>query len=168
MTEEKGLTTEPIPRLIQKISIPASTGFFFYTMYNVVDTYFAGLISTLTLSALSLSFSVFFIIIATGTGIATGTTALIANALGAGNREKAGLFGIQGISFGLITSIILTVAGIRISPFLFSLLGASENYLAVSLEYMDTIFLGTLFFMLQYMLNAILNALGDTRSLRNF
>jgi putative MATE family efflux protein len=33
---------------------------------------------------------------------------------------------------------------------------------------MDTIFSGTLFFMLAYMLNAILNALGDTRSFRNF
>lgn len=168
MTKDNGLTTQSIPKLIRQISIPASTGFFFYTMYNVVDTYFAGLISTLTLSALSLSFSVFFIIIATGNGISTGTTALIANALGAGDREKAELLGIQGISFGILTSMILTFAGIRISPFLFSVLGASDNYLEISSKYMDTIFLGTLFFMLQYMLNSVLNALGDTRSLRNF
>ncbi|MFC1869262.1 MATE family efflux transporter, partial [Thermodesulfobacteriota bacterium] len=106
MVSDNALTTQSIPSLIKQISIPASTGFFFYTMYNVVDTYFAGLISTLTLSALSLSFSVFFIIIATGTGIATGTTALIANALGAGDREKAQVLGIQGISFGIITSVV--------------------------------------------------------------
>ena len=33
---------------------------------------------------------------------------------------------------------------------------------------MDTIFLGTLFFVLQYMLNSVLNAMGDTKSMRNW
>ena len=143
-------------------------GFFFYTMYNVVDTYFAGLISTQTLAAMSLSLSVFFVIIAVGAGISTGTTALIANALGAGDREKAGIFSVQGIVFGILISAVLTVVGLGVSPFLFSMLGASETYLEISLKYMDTIFSGTIFFMLQYMLNSVLNALGDTRSMRNW
>jgi putative MATE family efflux protein len=168
VTEQNHLITQPIPRLIRKVGIPASVGYFFNTMYNVVDTYFGGLISTETLAALSLSLPVYFIIIAMGTGVSTGSTALIANALGAGNREEAERFALQGISFGVFTSIILMFVGIHISPLLFSVLGASDEYLKISLKYMDTIFLGTFFFMLVYMLNSILNALGDTRSFRNF
>jgi putative MATE family efflux protein len=103
-----------------------------------------------------------------GTGISTGTTALIANALGAGSLDEAKLLALQGIAFGVLFSVVLTGVGISISPFLFSLLGASDDYLATCLDYMNTIFLGTVFFMLLYMLNSILLALGDTKSYRNF
>jgi len=162
------LTTQPIPTLVRKIAVPASVGYFFHTMYNVVDTYFGGLISTQALASLSLSLPVFFIIIAMGTGIATGATALIGNALGAGDRDGARLLAVQGISFGVLTAIFLTALSVYISPFLFGVLGASGEYLAMAVTYMNTIFLGTVFFMLVYMLNAILNALGETRPFRNF
>lgn len=83
------LTKAPISPLIRQIAIPASVGLFFNTMYNVVDTYFGGLISTQALAALSLSFPVFFLIIATGNGFAAGMTALIGTALGASDHAEA-------------------------------------------------------------------------------
>ena len=166
--QDNQLTTRSIPRLIRQIAIPASVGYFFNTMFNVVDTYFGGLISTQALAALSLSFPVFFIIISMGTGISTGATALMATALGAGDRAEARLFAVQGIGFGVLTGLILTFVGFYASPFLFLVLGASADYLATCLRYMNTLFCGTVFFMLNYMLNAILNASGDTKSFRNF
>jgi len=168
MENETHLTTQPIAKLIRQIAIPVSIGLFFHTMFNVVDTFFGGLISTQALAALSLSFPVFFIIIAMGSGFSVGTTALIGNALGAGDRDEARLFGIQGISFGILLSFIMTWVGVYASPYLFSVLGASDEYLATCLIYMNTIFFGTVFFIMVYMLNAILVALGDTRSFRNF
>ena len=60
-----------------------SIGFLFNTMYNVVDSFYAGRVSTSALAALALSFPVFFIIIAIAEGIARGSSALIANAFGA-------------------------------------------------------------------------------------
>ena len=168
MKKGNDLTTGPIPKLIARLAIPASIGYFFNTMYNVVDTFFGGLISTQVLAALSLSLPLFFIIIAMGTGIATGTTSLIANALGSGNKKRAEIYAIQSIAFGLLIALAVTLFGLFFSPFLFSLLGASDEYLSDCLVYMNTIFLGTVFFMLVYMLNSILYALGDTRSFRNF
>lgn len=168
MKQQNQLTMAPIPKLIRQIAIPASIGFFFNTMYNVVDTYFGGLISTQVQAALSLSFPIFFIIIAMGSGMATGTTALIATAIGEGNLQQARLFAVQGIAFGVILSFFLTVIGLLSAPFLFSLLGASESYLEICLNYMNTIFFGAPFFMLTYMLNTILNALGNTKPYRNF
>ena len=87
MSNNNELTTKPISGLIAKLAIPASVGMFFNTMYNVVDTWFSGLISTEAIAAPSLSFPVFFVILAIGFGISTGTTALIANALGAGDED---------------------------------------------------------------------------------
>jgi len=168
MTQQNPLTTEPIPKLVRRIAIPACIGYFFNTMYNVVDTYFAGLISTQALASLSLSLPVYFIIIATGTGVSTGATALIANAMGAGKREEAKLYAAQAVSFGILTALALTVFGLLVSPFLFRLLGATGNYLSMVLDYMNTLFLGTVFFMVLYMLNAILNGQGETKPFRNF
>ena len=134
MTQQNPLTTEPIPKLVRRIAIPACIGYFFNTMYNVVDTYFAGLISTQALASLSLSLPVYFIIIATGTGVSTGATALIANAMGAGKREEAKMYAAQAISFGILTALTLTVFGLLVSPFLFRVLGATGNYLSMVLD----------------------------------
>ncbi len=168
MQQNSGLTTAPISQLLRQIAIPASIGFFFNTMYNVVDTYFGGLISTQALAALSLSFPVFFIVIACGHGVSTGTTALIGSALGASEVKEARLFAIQGISFGLLMSLALTGLGLYGAPFAFSVLGASGDYLRDCLLYTDTIFKGAIFFILIAMLNSILNARGDTKTYRNF
>jgi putative MATE family efflux protein len=168
MAENKRLIAESIPKLVREITVPASVGFFFNTMYNVVDTYFGGLISTRALASLSLSFPVFFMVIAMGTGISTGMTALIANALGADQTEEARRFAIQGMIFGALTACLLTLLGLYASPTLFKILGASGDYLLMAGTYMDTIFYGTLFFMILYMLNAVLNGLGQTKPFRNF
>lgn len=162
------LTAEPIPFLVRSLAIPASIGFFFNTMFNVVDTYFAGLVSTQALAALSLSFPVFFIVLALGSGVSTGTTALIATSLGAGDTVQARTMATQGVVFGVFLSVVLTAFGLTASPWLFSLLGATGGYLDMCLQYMNTIFWGSGLFILNYMLNAVLNAQGDTVSFRNF
>ncbi len=161
------LVADPIPQLIRRIAFPASVGFFFNTMYNVVDTYFAGLISTEGLAALSLSFPVFFILIAVGTGVSQGTTALIANALGEEKPEEALCYFCQSIAFGILLAVGLTLAGLAVTPRLFALLGASGSYLQLCLDYMDIILLGTVFILLQSIVNTALNAQGNTTTFRN-
>lgn len=161
------LVKDPIPKLVRHISIPASVGFFFNTMFNIVDTFFAGLDSTDALAALAASFPIFFIILALGGGIGQGATALIANALGEGQPEKAHHYSLQSVSFGFAFSLLLTALGLASAPFLFRWLGAEERYLHLSLAYMNTILFGTTFFLLQSILNSTLNAQGDTKTFRN-
>jgi putative MATE family efflux protein len=158
----------PIALGLRRLAIPAGVGFFFTTMFNVVDTFYGGLISTEALAALSLSFPVFFFIIAAGSGISTGATALIGNALGAKRIEEARAYTVQAISFATLCAITLTIVGLASSPALFRFLGASGDYLFLSLSYMNVIFIGTLPFLLNYILNSGLYASGNTRSFRNF
>jgi len=153
--------------LIRKLAVPATVGIVFHTLYNITDTFFGGLLGSQALAALSLSFPVFFIIISFGSGLQTGTTALIANSLGSGQEEKAGLYAGQGLSFALLLALVLTLAGLLAAPALCRLLGARDDYLALSLEYMNPIILGIVFFVFNYAFNAILTATGDTRSFRN-
>ena len=92
MSKAISLTSDPIPELTWRIALPASIGMFFNTMFNFVDTYCAGLLSTDALAALSLSFPVFFLLLAVGSGLSQGSTALIANALGAKKQSQRASF----------------------------------------------------------------------------
>lgn len=161
------LTQKDIPSLIKGIAVPASIGYMFNTLYNIVDSWFSGFISTQALAALGLSFPVFFCIMAFGYGIATGSTAILSNALGAKKREEVELYATQVLTFGAILSLLISALGLLLIPSLYRILGATEEYLAMSLSYMNIIVTGTILFMGNFLLNSILQAHGDTRSYRN-
>ena len=163
----KHLLEDDIPKLLKQIAIPASTGMFFNTMYNVVDTFYAGLISTKAIAALSLSFMIFFMIIGLGYGFSSAITALIGNSFGRKKNHLASIYAHKGIFFLQFLALILMAVGFIVSPFLFQLLGASGYYLSISLEYIYVILSGTIFFMTNFALNAILVARGDTKTYRN-
>lgn len=161
------LTKDPVPKLIKQLAIPASVGFFFNTMYNVVDTYFAGKLSTDALAALSLSFPVFFILIAVSSGISQGATAILSNSLGADDRQGAQSMAVQSVLFSMTLGVILMLVGFAACPTLFKILGAEGPYMDITTTYMNGILTGTLFFIGQSIGNAILNAQGDTTTFRN-
>lgn len=162
------LTSAPIPTLIRRLAIPAGTGFFFNTMFNVVDTWYGGRLSTSALAAMSLSFPVFFIILAVCSGVSSGATTLIGNALGRGDTEEAQTYIRQTLSFAVVHALLLTLAGLLAAPWIFKIMGASGEYLQLALSYMNVIFAGSAFFLLNYVMNAILNAYGNTTAFRNF
>ena len=82
------LIKDPLPSLIKKIAVPASIGTLFQTLFNIVDTFFAGKISPEALSALAKSFPIYFIIIAASVGVTVGGTSLIANSIGEKNKAN--------------------------------------------------------------------------------
>ncbi|MCP4290641.1 MAG: MATE family efflux transporter [bacterium] len=157
-----------MPGLIRELATPASIGFFFNTMFNVVDTWYAGRFSTEALAALSLTFPVFFILVAMGNGFSTGTTALVGNALGSNDRKEASLTAAQGLVLSVMVSVVVVIVGYYSSPYLYRLLGAQDTYLKLCLDYIHIILAGCVFVFAFYMFNGILNSQGDTRSFRDY
>ena len=141
-----------------------SIGFLFNTMYNVVDSFYAGQVSTSALAALALSFPVFFIIIAIAEGIARGSSALIANAIGAKDEKKEQRLSRQVFSLGLICALSLTIIGLSAAPSLFRILGAEGELFDLALGYVSPLFIGAIFFLISSMSNAILLAHGDSKT----
>jgi Na+-driven multidrug efflux pump len=165
--DKTDLTRRPIPEVIRQVAVPSSVGFFFNTMFNVVDTWWAGRIDTHAQAALALSLPVYFIITALAGGIGTGSTALMGSALGARDRNKAALVAVQMLGFGVFASAALAGFGLAFSPAIFSWLGARGDYLATCLAYMNPIFACNLVTMSLFLFNAVLQSQGDTRSMRN-
>ena len=76
------LTKGDIKKQLIGMAVPAGTGLLFYTLYNVVDTFYAGLISTEAIAGLSISYPLYFILLAFAVGFGQGTTALVSIAIG--------------------------------------------------------------------------------------
>jgi Na+-driven multidrug efflux pump len=109
------LLNDDIPTLVKKLAIPASVGTLFQTFYNIVDTYFAGKISPEALAALSKSFPIYFIIIATSIGVSVAGTSLIGNSIGENNKKNILFYFSHIIIYGFIISIIITFLGLSYS-----------------------------------------------------
>lgn len=163
------LTEDSIFKLIKNIAIPASTGLVFNTFYNVVDTYFAGkILGTEALAGITIGFPIYFIIIAISTGIGNGTTALTSISLGENDIDNYHSLALNSMFIGIISSLILVFSMKTFIPFLFKFSGASGLELEYGVKYMNVIFLGSVFFILNSILNALLTSYGDTKSYRNF
>ncbi len=161
------LTKDPIWLLIRKVTIPASTGSLFMTFYNLVDTYFAGMISPEALAAIAKSWPIYFIAMAIAIGIQAGTQALISNSIGAKQKNKASLYVAQSLIFAFIISIFVTLFGLSFSKALLKIMGSSEQSIILTREYLDIIFYGSVILLIQLSLNGTLSAQGDTKSYRN-
>lgn len=165
--ESHDLTTGAVGPLLRRIAMPAAVGMFCNTLFNLTDTYFAAKLSTSAVAGLSIAFPVFFLIISVGAGLGAGTTALIANALGAKRLDEARLLAAQALVFCGAASALLAAAGFLAAAPVFRLLGAEGDYLAAALTYMRVVFAGSLFFVGSYAVNAGLVAAGETVTFRN-
>ena len=167
LSNKPDLLKDSIIKLFFQIAVPSSVGTVFMTLYNVVDTFFAGKISAEALAALAQTFPVYFIIIAIGVGLSIGSTSLIANALGEKDTKRGSYYLAQSISLAIFTSIIVTFLGIYLGPKIILLMNDSLVTMKLSMEYLNIIFLGCVFIFIQMAVNSWLSAIGDTKSNRN-
>ena len=165
---ESDLTKGCIKNHLRNIAIPSSIGYFFHTMFNVTDTFFAGEISTQALASISLTFSIFFIIIAVAGGMSQGATALIGNAIGEKKIDDAKQIIYHILFFALTIAIAITIIGFLSAPFLMQILGAQGEYLSEALSYINIILFGAIFYVGVFFTNSLLTSLGNTKPFRNF
>ena len=161
------LLKDNIPKLVRKMAVPAMVGTLFQTLYNVVDTFFAGKISPEALSALSKSFPIYFIIIATSIGVTVAGTSLIGNSIGERDNKKTLNYFSHIIYYGILISIFITFLGLYFSEKVFFLMGSTEEVALLGLEYTNIIYSGSILFILVVSLNSLLHAEGDTKTYRN-
>ena len=164
----RDLTTGRLQDHIRVIAIPASVGFFFNTMFNVVDSYFAGQLGTAALAGLAISFPIFFLIIALSSGIGNGMSALSAIALGKKDVTRFHDLITNAVFLSVIVGIVFGLLAPFIVDGLFTLSGATGEAFDYGTSYTRTIFIGTVFFTLNFAFNGMLSSQGDTKPFRNY
>ena len=161
------LLKDEVSLLVRKLAVPASVGTLFQTLYTIVDTFYAGKISPEALSALSKSFPIYFLIIATSIGVTVAGTSLIGSSIGEKNEKNVLSYFGNVIIYSIIISIVVSILGFAFGEKIFLLMNSSQEVTILGLEYINVIFLGTILFILVVALNSFLHAEGDTKTYRN-
>jgi len=161
------LLKDEVSLLVRKLAVPASVGTLFQTLYTIVDTFYAGKISPEALSALSKSFPIYFLIIATSIGVTVAGTSLIGSSIGKKNEKNVLSYFGNVIIYSIIISIVVSILGFAFGEKIFLLMNSSQEVTILGLEYINVIFLGTILFILVVALNSFLHAEGDTKTYRN-
>ena len=161
------LLKDEVSLLVRKLAVPASVGTLFQTLYTIVDTFYAGKISPEALSALSKSFPIYFLIIATSIGVTVAGTSLIGSSIGEKNEKNILSYFGNVIIYSIIISVVVSILGFAFGEKIFLLMNSSQEVTILGLEYINVIFLGTILFILVVALNSFLHAEGDTKTYRN-
>ncbi|WP_096186736.1 MATE family efflux transporter [Evansella halocellulosilytica] len=162
--QSERLGTEPIPKLLKNLSIPAMVGMFVMALYNVVDTIFISYgVGIDAVAGVTIAFPLMMIIMAVAAAVGIGGASVISRRLGE-RREKDANF-----VFGNILLLIFFFSGLGlIGAFTFLeplliLFGATPEIIGYASDYMFPIMLGTVFFSFAFATNSIIRSEGNAR-----
>ncbi|WP_340107684.1 MATE family efflux transporter [Pikeienuella sp. HZG-20] len=158
---ERDLTTGRLAAHLRAMIGPAALGMAFTTLYNVVDTFYAGWISTEAQAGLAISFTVFMALMAIGFGLSQGASALIGGALGAGRLEHARALAAQALTLAALLGVALAAIGVAVSDSAMAAIGAAPDVAAAASDYLRLLFFGLPGFLVGLTANGVLTAQGD-------
>ena len=158
------LTVGPMALHFRRLAIPAALGMLFATLYNVVDVYFAGRLSTDAQAGLAIGYQAFFILMALGFGLSSALSALVSNAKGSGESSQVRKYISQGLIYAGILTLLSIIIGLFIGPKLIGLVSEPGSYRNAGLGYFGWLIFALPGFLIAYGGNGILQAHGDTLS----
>lgn len=161
------LGTEPVGKLLWKLSIPAIAAQIINLLYNLVDRVYIGHMpddGALALTGVGVCMPVIMIVSAFAALISSGSAPRASMAMGKGNQTEAER--ILGNSFFLqiLISVMITVVLLIFNRPLLLAFGASENTIEYAVSYMNIYTLGTIFVQLTLGMNAFITAQGFAKT----
>ena len=141
------MTEQPVKRLILKMAVPTIISMLVTTIYNMVDSFFVGHLSTEAVAGVGVSFAYMAFINACGFFFGHGSGNYISRALGAKHGENAGKMADTGFFTPLIIGTLAGLIGfVFISP-LSRAMGATDSILPYANDYLHFILMATPFMM---------------------
>lgn len=161
------LGTEPIGRLMWKLSLPAIAAQLINLLYNMVDRVYIGHMpedGALALTGVGVCMPVILIVSAFAALVSNGGAPRASMAMGRGEKENADQILGNSFSLQILISAILTVVLLLFNRPLLLTFGASENTIAYATAYMNIYALGTVFVQLTLGMNAFITAQGFAKT----
>ena len=155
------MTEAPIPRLILSLSVPTIISMSVSAIYNIVDSWFVGHISTAAAAGVGVAFSYQAFIQAIGFFFGSGSGNYISRALGARNTGGADRMAATGFFTSFLVGIVLMVLGTLFMTPLSRMLGATPDVVPYSNDYLRWLLIATPFFISQITLNNQLRLQGN-------
>lgn len=150
-------------RAIWTIALPMMAGFMIHALYMIVDAAFIGRLGPEALAASTFIGAFFFIVISFTNGLATGITAMIAQAVGRRDTKNIDHIASNSLSLAFLIGVFFAVIGLIFGPDLISLLGAEGKSADLAWDYFIPICFAIPMFFLSTVFRAVMTGEGDAK-----
>lgn len=160
------VTDGPLLKPLLFLSLPIVLTNMLQVAYNLADTFWVGRLGQAAVSALSFSWAIVFLIITLAAGFTVAGTVLVAQNKGAGNLDRISEVAGGTIAFVVGLSVLLSIVGYALTPWLLQLIGATPGteVFELSITYTRTMFLGIPFVFGFFIFQSLLQGWGDTKT----
>ena len=158
------LTEGPIWQKLLLFALPIFLSNLFQQFYHAFDSWTVGrFIGDTALAAVSSSASLIHMFVGFFNGVAMGAGVIIAKFFGAEDHKNLRIAIHTDVAFGLVSGILLTVAGVAFTPTILRWMGTPADVLPESIVYFRYYFCGAIFTVLYNIFVGILRAVGDSK-----
>ncbi len=151
-----------IYRVLISLSLPIIINSLIQTLYNLVDGIWVSKISSVHFAATAFVWPVNFLFISVGMGFSIAGTSLLSQLVGGEKINKAKDYAAQLMALTFLCSIVFTILGFFLSPFIIHLMGARGDLASLGSIYLKITFLDLPFMFLFFNINSAMHAQGDT------
>ncbi|CAN5862523.1 MATE family efflux transporter [soil metagenome] len=114
------------------------------------------------LAGLGMATQVFFLVVIFILAVTTGTMALVARFMGAGDPAAASHVFRQSLLLAVAQSLVMSIVGIAVAPLLMQLLGATPDVAAAGTIYLQVLFAGIAAVTLDFTIASTFRGAGDS------
>ncbi len=167
MKNKEFLATEPVGKLLLKLSLPTVAAQIINMLYNIVDRIYIGHIpenGALALTGVGVCMPIIMIISAFAALVGNGGAPRASIFMGKGDKTSAEKTLGNCFSMQIIISVILTVILLLENRNILLAFGASENTIDFGVSYMNIYAFGTIFVQLTLGMNAFISAQGFAKT----
>ena len=167
MENKEFLVTEPVGKLLLKLSLPTVAAQIINMLYNIVDRIYIGHIpenGALALTGVGVCMPIIMIISAFAALVGNGGAPRASIFMGKGDKTSAEKTLGNCFSMQIIISVILTVILLLENRNILLAFGASENTIDFGVSYMNIYAFGTIFVQLTLGMNAFISAQGFAKT----
>ncbi|MBI4122369.1 MAG: hypothetical protein HY462_00040, partial [Parcubacteria group bacterium] len=163
--EGQDLTRGSITKELWSIAWPMMLSMFFYTLYNIVDTYWVSKLSAEAIAAVSISQISLFVMISLGFGITVGSGVIMGMHIGAKNMREAERVLGQSFVLSAIMGLFFTAIALVFANQLLAASGAAGAIFGPAKEYFIVVAAGSILLFLMMAVMFSFNSQGDTTTL---
>lgn len=160
---EHDYTEGSIKAAIVLLAVPMILELSLESVFAVVDIYFVGHLpnSKNAIATVGLTESVITIVYSIAIGLSTGATAMVARRVGEKNPDAAAHAGAQSILISLVTTAVISVAGIVYAPEILGIMGAEPDVIKEGAVFTRIMLGGSIVIILLFLINGIFRGAGN-------
>jgi len=157
------IVSAPVSRVLYKLTLPMVIGIVAVFFFNLVDTFFIGLLGTTSLAAVSFTMPIAMVVMNLAIGLGIASSALIARAVGGNEHRLSQRYVTASLLLTIAIATVMIALGWHFNDDLFLLLGATPELLPEIWQYMKYWWPGAWMMMLMIVINSSMRAVGNTK-----